>query len=147
GLVDLAQLARHAADVLARGDEEVLVAFLDDGIAVRDDAAPASIDRDDAALDARHVLRQLAERPTHERAALVRLGRDETHAAVRELEHLQRARVVDQLLDVLRDEGFRAHADVDGEAVGTEKLPVAHVLAGAEPREPRPRTDPPAGDA
>src|SRR5690606_13478474 len=53
-IVELAHLAQHAADVLARGDEEDLVAFLDDGIAVRDDAAPASIDRDDAALDARH---------------------------------------------------------------------------------------------
>ena len=124
-LVELAHLAQHGAYVFARGDEEHLVAFLDDGVAVGDDALAAAVDRDDAALDVRDVLRQVAQRMADERAAAIRARRDEAHFAVGELEHLQRAGEVDQLRDVVGHERGGADRDVDGNAARAEQLLVA----------------------
>src|SRR5690606_37580677 len=112
---------------------EDLVAFLDDGIAVRDDAAPAAVDRDDAALDLRDVLRQLAPPPADEGPAAMSLRRDEPHAAVGELEHLQRPGEMDQLLDVFRHERLGADANVDREAIRAEELRVADIFVRANP--------------
>src|SRR4029079_4596658 len=100
-IVELAHLAEHGANVLARRDEEHLVVFLDHGVSVRDEAAPAAEERDGTALDVRDVLRELAQRMTDERATAAGAGGDESHPAVREVEHLERARKADQLLDVV----------------------------------------------
>ena len=68
-IVELAHLAQHGADVLARRNEEHLVIFLDHGVAVRDDPFAAAVHRDDARLDVRDVLRQLAQRVADQRTA------------------------------------------------------------------------------
>ena len=92
GLSSLAHLAHHAAQVVARGEEEDLVAFLDDRVALGPNAAAAAVDGDDARVRLRQVLAQLAQRVADERAALLRAHADEVHLAVREIQHLQRAR-------------------------------------------------------
>jgi hypothetical protein len=62
------------------------------------------IDRHDAALDVRDVLRQVAQRMADERAAAICSRRNEPHFAICELEHLERAGELNQLRDVVRDE-------------------------------------------
>ena len=58
---------------------------------------------------------QLLELLADERAAAQRLDADQAHAAVGEVEHLQRARILDQPHDVIGDELLRADRHVDGE--------------------------------
>ena len=98
-------------------------------------ALPPRIDRDDAALDVRDVLRQLAQRMADERAAAARAHADEPHAAVGEIEHLQRAGVADQALDVIGHERLGADRDVDRDAVRPEQLLAARELARADARD------------
>ena len=56
GSSSLAQLAHDAADVVARGEEEHLVAVLDDRVALGRDAAAVAVDGHDARLDLGQVL-------------------------------------------------------------------------------------------
>ena len=140
-IVELAHLAQHGTGVLARREEEHLVAFLDDGVAVGDDAFAAAVDRDHAAFDVRDVLRQVAQRMADERAAAIGARRDEPHSAVGELEHLQRAGEPDQLRDVVGDERRRADRDVDGYAAGAEQRLVGDQRTGANARDSRRRAE------
>ena len=64
-----AHLAHDAADVVARGEEEHLIAVFDDRVAVGRDAAAVAVDRHDARLDLRQVLAQLAQLLADEQAA------------------------------------------------------------------------------
>src|SRR6185437_7654830 len=102
--VFLAELAHHAPQVGARSEEEDFVALVDDGVALGANAAPRAVNRDDARIRLRQVLANLAQRAPDERPALLRAYADERDFAVRELQHLKRARMTNQSLDVLRDE-------------------------------------------
>ena len=127
--------------VLARREEEHLVAFLDDGVAVGDDAFAAAVDRHHPAFDVRNVLRQISERVADERAAAIGARRDQTHFAVGELEDLQCAGEADQLCDVVRDERRGADRDVDGNAAGAEQRLVGDEGTGANARDSRGRAE------
>ncbi len=75
---------------------------------------------------------QRLELVADELAALQRAHADQQHAPLGELEHLQRARVADQALDVVGDELFRADREVDGNRVLAEQLRAPVVVAGAD---------------
>ncbi len=85
-------LLHDHADVLARRQEEHLVAVLDHRLAFGLDALARAVDRGDARVRARNVLAQRAQRLAHQRASLQRADAHQPHAAVGEVEHLQRAR-------------------------------------------------------
>jgi hypothetical protein len=59
------------------------------------------------------VFLQRLQALAHQRTAGVGLGRDQLGAAVREVEHLQRAGMLDQPGDVLGHQRFRADQDID----------------------------------
>ena len=88
----LADLAHELADVVARRDEEHLVAFLDDGVAIGHDAAARAVDSHHARLGVRVMFLERAQLLADQQAALARANADQPHAAVGEVEHLQRAR-------------------------------------------------------
>ena len=115
-------LLHHQLHVLARGDEEDLVVLLDRRVALGIDAAAAAIDRRDPDLEVGNVRAQRLQLVADELAALQRAHADEQHAAVRELEHLQGARIADQALDVVGDELLRADREVDRDRVLAEQL-------------------------
>ena len=58
---------------------------------------------------------ELLELLADERAAAQRLDADQAHAAVGEVQHLQRAGILDQPHDVIGDELLGADRHVDGE--------------------------------
>jgi hypothetical protein len=74
----------------------------------------AAVDRRDADLAVGNVGAQRLQLVADELAALQRAHADEKHAPIRELEHLQGARVADQALDVVGDELLRADREVHG---------------------------------
>ena len=123
-VLDAAQLAHDLAHVLGGGDEEHLVVVLDHRVALGRDAAAVAVDRDDARVDVRQVLAQGAQLLADQRAAADRLDPDQPHAAVGEVEHLQRARVADQPLDVLGDQLLGADVDVHREASAVRRRSV-----------------------
>jgi len=55
-VVQLAHFAQYGSDILARRDEEHLVVFFDDRIAIGNDSLTVAIDNDNPALDIRYVL-------------------------------------------------------------------------------------------
>jgi hypothetical protein len=107
---------------------------------------------------------QLADRPADERAAAQRLEPDQPHLARREIDDLQRPRVADQSLDVLRDRLLGAQVHVHGEPVRRairgcdrgglgrrrvgrhEQAAVTRVIAGADPRDLGPGAEQAPGD-
>ena len=64
---------------------------------------------------------------------------DQAHAAVGEIEHLQRARILDQPHDVLGDEllGTDRHVDGEGAVLVREQLGVACEIGRADARDAR----------
>ena len=135
GLVHIAQLAHHLADVLAGGDEEDLVVGLDDGGPLGDDRTALAEDGRDPRVDPRHVLAQGAQLLADQRPAVVGLDRDQAHPAAGEVEHLHRARGLHQALDVFGDELLGADHHVDRQRLLAEELLVAQVLPGAHARD------------
>ena len=67
----------------------------------------------------------------------VAVGHDanEAHSPAREVEHLRRARVKDELCDVLAHQLLRADAYIDRNSVLREQLVRAHVLGRADARD------------
>src|SRR5690606_15608862 len=108
-------LAHHESNVFGRGDEEDLVVVLDDRIALGLDALPAAVDGCDPSVMAFDVRRELLELLADEGAAFACPNADETYATVGEVEHLQRAGMLDQAHHMIRHELLRADRDVDTE--------------------------------
>ena len=111
-----AHLLHDDADVLARRQEEHLVAVLDDGVALGLDAPAGAVDGRDARVGRRNVLAQRAQCLAHQRSARACADAHQPHAAVGEIQHLQRAGVADQPGDVFGDQLFGADPDVHGDA-------------------------------
>ena len=130
-----AHLAHDAAEIVARRDEEDLVALLDHGVAAGRDAAAGAIDRGDARLDVAHVLAQRAQLLPDQQAALMRAHGDQAHLAVGEIDHLQRARIVNQPRDVLGHQLLGADQDVDRQRLFGEELGAAGVFGRADARD------------
>ena len=116
------QLAHDRADVLGRGEQEHLVAGLDNGIACREHRLVAAENCGDAGVGLKrkvqaHVLDRLAD----EQAALIGPDRDETDSSVGEIQHLQGFGKLDQAPDVIRNHLLRAQRIVDREIVGRQQ--------------------------
>jgi hypothetical protein len=145
GLFQLPQLRRHRADVLLRGHEEDLVLGLNHGIAVGADRAIAPEDGRNAGLDARHVGADLAQLVTDQRPSVVGLDPDQRHQPVGEVQDLQRARMLDQALDLAGDDRLRRDQHVDRDRIRPEQSRIVVVTAfahpgdlGADPEQGRP---------
>src|SRR6185312_17041313 len=130
--VFLAQLADDAPDVIACGEEEDLITLFDDRRSLGGNAAAAPVDRDYARLHALQVLRQLAQAMTDQEAAADGAHTYQAHLAGGEVEHLQRAGMADQAVDVLRDELLRTDEDVDRNGLLAEELGPLGVLGRAD---------------
>ena len=131
----LAHLAHHQPDVFARGQEENLVAVLDDGVALRLNALAGTIDGGDARIGTRDVLAQRAQRLTHQRTSLQRADTDQPHASIRKVEHLQRAGIADQTGDVLGDQLLGTDPHIDRDAVFAEQRLALGERGGAHARD------------
>ena len=131
GVVQPPQLAHDDADVFARGNEEHLVVGLDDGVALGDDGAVLAEDGGHAGVDVGHVLAQGAQLVAHQWAAVVGAHADQLYPAVGEVQHLQRAGVLDEATHMMGNQGLGADQGVDGQGLGAEQLRVFQVLGGA----------------
>ena len=107
-LVEAPHLTHHGTDVLLGSDEEDLVVNLDHGITLRDDGRATTKDGRHAGLDSGHVLAQLAQLVADERPAVVRLDRYQAHPPTREINHLQRTRILDQSFHLIDHHLFGA---------------------------------------
>ena len=65
-------------------------------------AAARAVDGDDARVDVGQVLADVAQLLSDQQPALHRAHADQAHAAIREVDDLQRARIADQPVDVRR---------------------------------------------
>src|SRR6185437_15309464 len=128
----LAQLADHPADVIARREEEHLIAFLDDRRAFRRYAAAAAVDGNHARFHAGQMLRQLPEAMTHQEPAADGTDPHQADLAGGEIQDLQRSGVADQPLDVFGDELLRADEDIDRNGLLAEELRPLGVLRRAD---------------
>ena len=116
-LVELAQLAHHGADVAPVGEEEDLVVDLDHGVALGHDRLAAR-GRSPRRARRRRPAGARAARGSGARPARRPAGahRDQLGAAVGEVEHLQRAGILDQALHVAADQRLGADRHVDRRA-------------------------------
>ena len=133
GFVDTAQLTHHRADVLLRGDEEHFVVCFDHRVAPRGDRAVAAEDGRHAGVDVGHVRADLAQLLAYQRATVVRLHCHQLGLAFCEVDHLQRAWVLDQALDVVGHHLLGADQYVDRDMVVVEQLFAGQVGRLAHP--------------
>ena len=125
GEIDIAispQLAHHRPDVGLGGDEEHFVVSFDHGIAMRLDRPVATEDRRHPGVDVGHVCADLAQLLADQGAAIVGLDRYQLRLAFGEVDHLQRAGVLDQALDVVGHHLLGADQHVDRNVVVVEQL-------------------------
>src|SRR5690606_14851554 len=108
-------LAHDEPNVFGRGDEENLVAVLDDRIALRLDALSAAIDRRHPRVVSLDVRSELLELLADERAALAGAHADEPNEPIGKVEHLQGSRMLDQAHDVIGHELLGADRHIDAE--------------------------------
>ena len=128
-------LAHEHADVLAVGDEEHLVVFLDDRVAVREHRFALAVNRRDTGLRIRDVILERRDALSHEQAVAVSLYTDEADAAIREIEDLCRAGIENELFDKAANQLLGTDAHVDRDRVLREQLVRIHVLGGADTRD------------
>ena len=83
-----ADLRHELPDVVLGGEEEDLVPFLDDGVALGLDAAAAAVDGDHTRLGVRDVLAQVAQFLADQQSALACGQADEPYPAIGEVQHL-----------------------------------------------------------
>ena len=81
------------------------------------------------------MLAQRAQRLSDQQSFRLRTHAGELHAAVGEVDHLQRAGVREQVRDVVGDEFLGADPHVDGEAALGEQLRARCVFGGADARD------------
>lgn len=122
GFVDAAQLAHHGANVLLRGNEEHFVVSFDYRVAPWGDRPVAAEDGRHAGIDVGHVRTNLAQLLADQRATVVSLYRHQLGLAFGEIDHLQRAWVFDQALDVVGHHLLGADQHVDRDMVVVEQL-------------------------
>src|SRR6185312_4742358 len=108
-------LVHHAPDRLAPGEKIELVAILDHRVAFGPDHATGAIDRENAHVGPGDVLAQVAHALADREAALASPRADEAHPPLREIEHLQRAGIAHEPLDVLRHQLLGADEHVHRE--------------------------------
>lgn len=96
----------------AGSDEEHLVIGLDDRVALRQDRVVAAEDGRHAGVDVGHVTTQLAQLLAHQRAAVIGAYCHQLRLAAGEVDHLQRAGMLDQAFDVIGHHLFRADQHV-----------------------------------
>src|SRR5882724_10608676 len=100
-VVGVAQFAHDATYVVARRQEEYLVALLHDGVTLGGNAAAVTVDGDHAHLHLGQMPLQLAQALTDQEAVAPRPHPHQAHLAVGEIQHLQRAGMIDETLDVI----------------------------------------------
>ena len=135
GRIEPSQLAHHGADVRRRSDEEHLVVDLDAGVALGLDGVILTIDGGHARLDVRHVLLERAQLLTDQRPAMEGAHRHHPDAPAGEVEHLERARILDQTQDVIRDQRLGTDGDIDRQGFGAEEFGLIEKALGAHPRD------------
>ena len=130
-LVQFTHFAHEHAYILPCSDEKDFVAFANDRPAVRDQRLAAAVNGGDSPFRVRDVFRECGNFLIDQQATAVDACTDQSHTPIGEVEHLQRARVQDQLLDVFTDKLLRADADVDGNGILREQLFRGHVIGAA----------------
>ena len=126
-VVEPAHLAHYRADMGLGGDEEDFVVGLDHRVALGNDRPVAAVDRGDAGIHVRHVLAQLAQLLPYQRAAVVGLDADQLRLAFGEVDHLQRAGMFDQALDVVGDHLLRTDQHVHRDRLVVEQAGTGQV--------------------
>ena len=120
--------------MLLGSEAEYLVADLDHRITIGHDGTVPAEDRNDPDVDAWNVATQVLELTANQRAAAVGSNRDQAHATVREIEHLQGLRKLDQLNDIVGQHLLGADRQVDIESLRTKHLLVVQKISRADPR-------------
>ncbi len=113
--------------------------MLDDRVALGLDALAAAIDRRDPRIATLDVRGQLFQLLTDQRTALQGFDADEANAAVGEVQHLQRAGILDQVHDVLGHQLLGADRHIDGEraVLVREQLRMLGEIGGADAGDAR----------
>src|SRR5690606_31203404 len=140
-LLDPAHFAHYRTDILGGGNEEDLVIGYDQGIALGGDRAVTAEDRRDPRCYIGHVLAQIAQLLTDQRPAIDGLHGHQLHLAAGKVQNLQRARILDQPLDVGGDRLFRADQYIDRHGVVLEQLAADQVGRLADPGDLGRRTE------
>ena len=112
----------HRVHALARGDEKHLVAGLEARLALRENRLVAAVQRGHAQRQPRQNLRQFAQRAPDQTPAPARDGAYQQQAPVAELGHLECARVINQQIDVARDNLLRADQHVNRNGLLAEQF-------------------------
>ena len=120
--IQAAHFAHHGANIGAGGDEKDFVVGLDHCVATGRNWPITSENRRHPCIHIRHVLAQLAQLLTNQRAAVVRLDRHQLRLAFREVDHLQGTGVFDQALDVIGHHLLGADQHIDRNRVVVEQL-------------------------
>jgi hypothetical protein len=132
-LVQLAQLAHHAADMLVGGDEEDFVINLDDSIAARHDGFAAPEDCRNAGIGSGKVLLEFTQFVTDQRAVMEGAHRHQLRPSAGEIQHLEGTRIVDQALDIIGYQLLRADQYIHGQRLLREQPRMLEVLERTDP--------------
>lgn len=96
------------ARVFLRAAMKNLVVGRNDGVAFRNDRPTLAEDGGHPGIDARHVLRQGAQRLAHQSTAFVGFDTHQPDLIIGEIQHLQGAGMLDDVADVVRHQLFGA---------------------------------------
>ncbi|RMS03035.1 hypothetical protein ALP75_204168 [Pseudomonas syringae pv. actinidiae] len=99
------------------------------------DRSVAPVDRCDTGIDIGHVRAQLAQLLTNQRPAVIGFDRDQLRLAFGEINHLERAGVLDQALDVIGDHLFRTDQHIDRNCVLVEQTRAGQVRRFTDTRD------------
>ena len=134
-LFQLAHFRNDGRDVFARGEKENLVAGLDDAFGGWLDRLAFAKYRRHAHIDLRHNLAHGLQLPPHHQAPVISLDRHQLYPALGKIEHLHRARMLDQVVDVVGNQRFRADHDVYRDRILGEQSRATQVFRRANARD------------
>ena len=122
-------LTHKDTNVFAIGNKENFVAFLNNGITVRQHGITVTINRRDAAFRIRNMIFQCRNALSNEQAIAVRFSTNKAHAAIGEIQNLRRPGIQNELLNMRADQLFWTDSNVDGNGVLREQLAGIHILS------------------
>ena len=127
------QFAHDGADVVLGCNKEHFVIGFDNGVAFRNDGAPATEDGRHTGVHIGHVFAQLAQLVADQWAAVISAHRHQLYPAAGKVHHLQGARVLNQATNIIGDYLLGADDHIDGQGVFVEQLfRPAGVVGGAD---------------
>ena len=134
-VLQLAHFTHENPDILACGDEEDLVIFFNDGIAVELQRLSVTVDGGNTGLGIGYVFFQRRNLLANQQAVTIGTCADQSYPPAGKFQYLHRARIQNELFDILADQLLRADAHIDRDCILFEQLPGAHVFSRPDARD------------